>query len=249
MLAEITHKGKTYSVNLSNPIDISMPLEASKDAASAWYVDPLIIEPVQTEQFTGSVALGGSVNFNNIFFNPHGHGTHTECVGHISKEFYSVNDALKTFFFTAELISVTPEKWPNGDEVITLAIIENAIKEKSAEAIIIRTLPNTLEKRKKNYSATNPPYLAADAMEYIVNKGFDHLLIDLPSVDREMDEGVLASHHLFWNYPAAPNTQKTITEFIYVAEEVADGRYLLNLQIAPFENDASPSKPILYKLK
>lgn len=147
------------------------------------------------------------------------------------------------------MISVTPEKWPNGDEVITLAIIENAIKEKSAEAIIIRTLPNTLEKQKKNYSATNPPYLAADAMEYIVNKGFDHLLIDLPSVDREMDEGVLASHRLFWNYPAAPNTQKTITEFIYVAEEVADGRYLLNLQIAPFENDASPSKPILYKLK
>lgn len=249
MLAEITHKGKTFSVNLGEPIDISMPLKASKDAASAWYVDPLIIEPVQTDQFTGSVALGGSVNFNNIFFNPHGHGTHTECVGHISKEFYSVNDALKTFFFTAELISITPEKWPNGDEVITLAIIENAIKEKSAEAIIIRTLPNTLEKRKKNYSATNPPYLAADAMEYIVNKGFEHLLIDLPSVDREMDEGVLAAHHLFWNYPAAPNTQKTITEFVFVSDEVKDGRYLLNLQIAPFENDASPSKPILYKIK
>lgn len=249
MLAEITHKGKTYSVNLSNPIDISMPLKASKDAASAWYVDPLIIEPVQTEQFTGSVALGGSVNFNNIFFNPHGHGTHTECVGHISKEFYSVNDALKTFFFTAELISVTPEKWANGDEVITLKVIKEALKEKSAEAIVIRTLPNLLEKQKKNYSATNPPYLAADAMEYIVNKGVEHLLIDLPSVDREMDEGVLAAHHLFWNYPKSPNTQKTITEFIFVSNEVADGRYLLNLQIAPFENDASPSKPILYEIK
>jgi hypothetical protein len=27
---------------------------------------------------------------------------------------------------------------------------------------------------------------------------------------------------------------------------VKDGAYLLNLQIASFENDASPSKPILY---
>lgn len=67
MLAEITHKGEIFTVNLGEPIDISMPLKASKDAASAWYVDPLIIEPVQTDQFTGSVALGGSVNFNNIF--------------------------------------------------------------------------------------------------------------------------------------------------------------------------------------
>jgi arylformamidase len=249
MLAEITHKGKTFSVNLGEPIDISMPLKASKYAASAWYVDPLIIEPVQTEQFTGSVALGGSVNFNNIFFNPHGHGTHTECVGHISKEFYSVNNALKTFFFTAELISVKPEKWPNGDEVITRSQVETALEGKSAEAIIIRTLPNLLEKRHRNYSSTNPPYLAAEAMEFLVNKGFEHLLIDLPSVDREMDEGVLASHHLFWNYPSAPNTQKTITEFVFVSDEVRDGRYLLNLQIAPFENDASPSKPILYEIK
>jgi hypothetical protein len=29
---------------------------------------------------------------------------------------------------------------------------------------------------------------------------------------------------------------------------VKDGSYILNLQIAPFENDASPSKPVLYKI-
>jgi hypothetical protein len=29
---------------------------------------------------------------------------------------------------------------------------------------------------------------------------------------------------------------------------VDDGTYLLNLQIAPFENDASPSKPVIYKV-
>ena len=40
----------------------------------------------------------------------------------------------------------------------------------------------------------------------------------------------------------------TITEFIYVPNTVEDGEYLLNLMIAPFENDATPSKPILYKI-
>ncbi|MGO3156445.1 MAG: cyclase family protein, partial [Mesonia sp.] len=30
---------------------------------------------------------------------------------------------------------------------------------------------------------------------------------------------------------------------------VEDGNYLLNLQIASFHNDASPSKPVLYKIE
>ncbi len=38
------------------------------------------------------------------------------------------------------------------------------------------------------------------------------------------------------------------TELIFVRDEVEDGSYLLNLQIASFENDASPSKPVLYKI-
>jgi hypothetical protein len=33
---------------------------------------------------------------------------------------------------------------------------------------------------------------------------------------------------------------------IYVKDVVLDGTYLLNLQITSFENDASPSKPVLY---
>jgi hypothetical protein len=41
----------------------------------------------------------------------------------------------------------------------------------------------------------------------------------------------------------------TITEMIFVNDKVQDGSYLLNLQIASFENDASPSKPILFEIK
>jgi kynurenine formamidase len=50
-----------------------------------------------------------STNFNTIQFNSH-HGTHTECLGHITRDFYSINQALKQFFFMAELVSVTLEK-------------------------------------------------------------------------------------------------------------------------------------------
>ena len=231
--------------DLNKAIDISMPLSADEDAASAWYVPPIKIEAVKTEQFVGDVNQGGSVNFNNISFNPHGNGTHTECVGHISSGHESVNQALKKFFFTSRLITIDPEHI-NGDKVITLDQVSALLKE-PCEALLIRTLPNTSDKVHQQYSNTNPPYIHKDVIPYVLSLGIDHILIDLPSVDKEVDQGILAAHHAFWNYPENPNTYRTITEFIYVPEDVADGFYLLNIQIAPFENDASPSKPVLYK--
>jgi kynurenine formamidase len=99
-----------------------------------------------------------------------------------------------------------------------------------------------------NYSNTKPPYLLEEAIAYLNELQVEHLLIDLPSVDKEQDGGKLAAHHAFWQYPHNTQKNKTITELIYVPNEVDDGTYLLNLQIAPFENDASPSKPIIYKV-
>ena len=75
-----------------------------------------------------------------------------------------------------------------------------------------------------------------------------HLLLDLPSVDREEDIGELAFHHAFWDVPNNPNLERTITELIFVDTKITDGKYLLEMQMAPFENDASPSRPVLYKI-
>lgn len=255
MQSQITLNEQTFSVDLSQPIDISIPLSDSDKNPIAWYLNKLTIEPVRFGEWVGAVKQGSSTNFNNILFNPHAHGTHTECLGHITKDFYSINQQLKKFFFVAELITVTPEK-QNEDLVITKTIIEEALKRLSTgyKAIIIRTLPNPVEKTFKNYSHTNPPYLAEEATKLLVQKGIEHLLIDLPSVDRESDEGKLLSHKAFWNVKDIHNLNPdarfnaTITEMVFIPNNIQDGRYLLNLQIASFENDATPSKPVLYKI-
>ncbi|MCY1224147.1 Kynurenine formamidase [compost metagenome] len=254
MIARIQHKDQNFEVDLSKPIDISLPLTNTDENPIAWYIEKPVIEPVRFGHWVGKVSEGSSsTNFNNIFFNPHGHGTHTECLGHITTEFYSINQHLKTFFFTAEVVSVEPEI-RGEDLVITRSQIEKALDGKLPEAIVIRTLPNLQEKRSKKYSDTNPPYLEEKAAVFIREKRIKHLLIDLPSVDKEKDQGKLLAHKAFWN---VKNTQKlnddarldaTITELIFVRDEVEDGSYLLNLQIASFENDASPSKPVLYKI-
>ncbi len=248
MIAAITHHNKKFEVDLSKPLDISMPLVNNENASSAWYVAPMQITPVSTGTWVGDVNQGGSVNFRTITFNPHGNGTHTECVGHISKEWVSINQCLTQFIFVCKLISLTPSKI-GDDWVIEKNQIENLITSTDGvEALVIRTLPNTEAKLHINYSNTNPPYIHHEAITYLNNIGIKHLLIDLPSVDKEVDGGKLLAHQAFWQYPHNTQFNKTITELIYVANNIKDGTYLLNLQIASFENDASPSKPVLYHI-
>ncbi len=266
MLAKIKIQDQNFNVDLSKPIDISIPLSNSDENPIAWYLEKPIIEPVKNGDWIGKVFEGGSsTNFNNIFFNPHGHGTHTECLGHITHEFYSINDCLKQFFFLAELISIEPEidgeDYLISKQNISTALDETRKKNTSTalsrtkiEALIIRTLPNKNDKLSKKYSNTNPPFLSEEAAIYIREIGIKHLLIDLPSVDKENDEGKLLAHKAFWNVKNINDLNEdarmdcTITEMIFVDDKIPDGNYLLNLQIVNFVNDASPSKPVLYKI-
>ncbi len=243
MLAKIND----HTIDLSRPLDISLPLRGDASNVSAWYLDHPKIAPHTTGDFIGKVSEGGSTNFNDIWFNPHAHGTHTECVGHITQDFYSINQNLKRFFFKAEVITIAPEKYQD-DFVISRKQLQYALGNKKREALVIRTLPNFTEKRSKQYSHTNPSYLLEEAAQFLADRDVEHLLIDLPSVDREKDAGALLAHKAFWGFDGKLRERATITEFIFVPNAIQDGTYFLNLQVAPFENDASPSRPVLYKI-
>ncbi len=248
MKAIILQEGKNHEIDFSKPLDISLLLSNNSEAASAWYCPPVDISPVITEHFVGAVNQGGSVNFNNILFNPHGNGTHTECVGHIAKEFYSVNDVFQKFFFLAQLVSLSPLHF-GEDQKITLTQIQAVFdSNQKTEAFVLRTMPNNDFKKNKQYTNTNPPFVEAAALDWLYRQGIRHFLIDTPSVDKEVDGGLLAAHHAYWNYPNSPRLDATITELIYVENAILDGFYLLNLQMAAFANDASPSRPVLYKI-
>jgi kynurenine formamidase len=247
MKGTLQYKGSTWEVDYLQPLDISLPLQP--ETVRAFDAPPLQIEPVIKGDFTGAVSAGAPVNFNNIFLNPHGHGTHTECVGHITEKKYTINQCLQQFYWIGELITIEPQKLNNGDQVIEQQQVKDQLQYKDNQAVLIRTLPNTHQKQEKNYTGTNPPYLTPSATQYLREEGVQHLLVDLPSVDREDDGRQLKAHKAFWNYPEDVRASATITEMIYVPDSIKNGRYLLNLQIISLANDASPSKPILYKLK
>lgn len=248
MKATIQKGEKQFVVDLSAPVDLSILLKSGTSNLTAWYAGPPLMKAVEQEGFVGDVSRGGSVNFRDVFFNPHAHGTHTECVGHISARGETISEALKDFFFLCRVVTVEPDVMENGDRVITLSQLEELLPDNEAEAIAVRTLPNDPKKKSRQYSNTNPPYIEREVMPYLLQKGIKHFLIDLPSVDREEDGGALLAHNAFWEFPEKGETGRTITEFIFVPDSVKDGLYFMNLQVANFDNDAAPSRPVIYPI-
>ena len=259
-----------YKIETDSPLDISIPLDFSGSQPNAYGAAAASAKTCEFGSFIGDTRRGGNCNFEEYTVIPHCNGTHTECVGHISNERISIIESLKDVFVPSTLISIVPEnaadtdekydpKKDEGDLLITLKNLKDSLiytNKDFLQGLIIRTLPNDDTKKSRNYSDTKAPFFSLAAMEYIVSLGVKHLLVDIPSVDRASDEGKLSTHHIFWNVEQGSHevdmknhSAKTITEMIYVPDEVPDGRYMMNLQIAPFASDAAPSRPVLFGIK
>lgn len=250
-------------LNKFEAIDISIPLRFYGQQPNAYGVARASAEPVRAGSLIGDTRQGGSVNFERYTFIPHCNGTHTECVGHITDERISVRECLRDVIVPAVLVTVAPESDDNSDKSGDLLISIGSLGHLKPPApaggtdmaLLVRTLPNDGTKLRAQYGDDNiPPYFTADAMNYIVECGFKHLLVDIPSIDRLFDEGNLINHRIFWNMEpgsrevsSVTRINSTITEMIFVPNDVEDGEYLLNLQIAPFESDCSPSRPMLLR--
>lgn len=240
---------ESASIDLTRPLDISIPIRDGAKNPNCYFSDHPTIAPVKSGEFIGSVAQGGPCNHNIVTITPHGNGTHTECYGHISPdEDITLNSCLKHYHFEAQLVTVPLHQSEQGDQLITWANLKPLLTHPMVEALIIRSQPNSSDKLTSNYSGCNPAYLEAGVAKRLRELAINHLLVDLPSIDKEKDEGQMQSHREFWNYPANPRTNCTITELVYISDSIPDGHYLLNLQVISLESDASPSKPVLYPI-
>ena len=263
MKALIYTGGEKIEVDFSRGMDISIPLYFNGEQPNTYGVDKATSSAYQDGQFIGDTRKGGPCNFETYSFTTHCNGTHTECIGHITNERISILSSLKEEMIPSTLVSVTPKSTNENytpalnkeDLVITKQDLEIQLKGVNIEllkVIIIRTLPNSEEKLSRDYMKETPAFFSIDAMEYLVSLGVQHLLVDIPSVDRLFDDGHLSTHNIFWEtkdkeFNLDAQT-KTITEMIFVPSSVEDGAYLLNLQIPAFFSDAAPSRPIIYKI-
>lgn len=251
--------GRRWAVAEDRPgYDISIPLRFNAAQPTFFGAAAASEQPLAGGSFVGDVRQGGSCNCSIHTFVPHCNGTHTECVGHITRERMSVRNLAVHHLSAALLITVEPQLI-DGDRVITLAALQTAVGSRPLadyHALVVRTTPNDESKLTRNYDTDPPPpYFTTEAMGWIVSHGIETLVVDLPSVDRAQDGGKLAAHRIFWGVPQggtsgalATRAHATITEMAFIPNAITDGPYLLNLQVPPFMSDAAPSRPILLPL-
>lgn len=269
---ELAVDGARYRADLTRPVQLAIALNFDGAQPSFFGAPSAHAEAFKTGAFIGDIGAGGSCMCSTYTLTPHCNGTHTECVGHVVRDPVSIHAIASESLLVARLITVTPVLASSSressdppalaeDRWITAAQLKQASANASlagCSALVVRTLPNGAEKRGRQYDADAhlPAYFSSEAMRWIVDRGFSHLVVDLPSVDRAADAGKLTCHRIFWglppastSYAAATRPDATLTELAYVDATLADGLYLLNLQLAPFLADAAPSRPVLYPLE
>ena len=267
------HHHQCYQADTSKPISLAIILNPAENQPNHFGAPPASAVPLQMGNFIGSVAQGGSCNVDQWQLIPHCNGTHTETVAHIVRQPQPIGDWLRDTLMVAGLITVRPvladqtneayqPPLDPADRVITAEMLNDQLGQMATikpTALIIRTQPNELGKRHRNYVDHPPSFFTQAAIDSIVAQGYFHLLVDLPSIDRMYDEGKMTNHHAFWNIDPATRhfahgqdstlgSGRTVTEMIFVPDEIDDGIYLLNLQVAPLASDASPSRPIIWPI-
>lgn len=236
------------------PVDLSIPLDPHGPQPSAFGAPPATARPYSGPGFTLDTRLGGSCNCEVIEFVPHCNGTHTESVGHITRERVPLSAVPLPVFLSCSVISVAPAGWEVRAEDVERVLAH--VRADSLEALVVRTLPNDEGKRARRWEDATAPYFTVEAMRVIRARGVQHLLVDLPSLDPLSDGGALAAHRVFWDVPpgstdlpAAEAQRRTVTEMIFVPDDVPDGPYRLTIQCPNIVSDAAPSRPILLPLE
>ena len=268
MNARIELGGRELSIDLSRPVSVAVPLDFAGAQPRHFGAPEATSRPFEAPGFAGTVARGASCNCEVLTFIPHCNGTHTECVGHLTRQRLDAHRVIPAGLLPALLLSVAAEPAPAadedsepapqpGDRLITARALERAWPAAAPfepQALLVRTLPNTREKLIHDYSGETPPYLTRQAAQLLVRRGIWHLIVDVPSIDRTHDEGRLTAHRIFFGLPrqseelaAAARPEATVTELAFVPDELTDGAYLFELQVPALGGDAVPSRPLLYR--
>jgi len=261
---QFTTLGRRWQADVSTPVDLAITLQFPGPQPRFFADEPARAEPLRAGGYTGAVASGASCNCGVYTLSPHCHGTHTECVGHLTDNATALAGLTPVPPALAVLVSVRPEtvavagapeaaRYDAADPIVTRALLAEATARWSGDpwaAMVVRTLPNPPDKRHRVYSGPCPaPYFSPDAMHWIVERGVNSLVVDLPSLDRADDGGTLTAHRIFWGLaPGVLDARQAlrgralVTELAYVPDAVPDGLYLLDLHVPAFAADAAPSR-------
>jgi len=249
------------AVDFTNAVSLALELDFTRAQPTHFGAPLATSERFQVGSFEGEVALGASCNCRRVTLVPHCNGTHTESASHLTIAQRPLHEFLPAGPVSALLLTVHPtdamtsgeDSLPlpqPGDRLITRAGLLAAWAPHAAiapRALLLRT--------GTDWDDSEPPYLSRQLMQELVTRGIEHLVIDLPSVDRLADEGRLTAHRTFFGLPAgstelaeAARANATISELAHFPGRLRDGPCAVQIQIPAWSGDAVPSRPLYLPL-
>lgn len=259
-------QGRRLRVDFGQPASIAIPLDFAGPQPSCFGAPRAGSSPLEVGGFVGDTRAGGSCNCDVLTLAPHCNGTHTECVGHVTDDRVAVADCVPGGVSLALLVTVAPHDAAEtaegsdpapvpGDRLVTAAALRAAMaahRGPRPTALVVRT--QGADGPHRDYRGPAPaPFLTRQASAFLVESGIETLVLDLPSADRADDGGKLTAHRIFFGLPPgsrraseASRPRASITELAWIPPALADGMYLLDLQLPAFRSDAAPSRPLLY---
>jgi arylformamidase len=244
------------AVDFDAATSLALTLDFNGDQPRHFGAPPATSAPFRVGSFEGAVALGASCNCQRITLVPHCNGTHTESASHLTLQQRPLHEFLPVAPLPALLLTVPPQQCGEtgedslpapqaGDRLVTRSGLLDAwgAAGPAPQALLLRT--------GTRWNDPSPPFLSRQLAQELVERGIEHLVTDLPSIDRLSDDGHLTAHRIFFGLPArstdlaqAIRPLCTITELASFPPHLADGPCALQLQIPAFSGDAVPSRPL-----
>ncbi len=233
-------------------INVSRTIDPNTSSSGAFYLDQPSAETVEFPgQFIGDVDRGGSCNVSYLTFCPH-NVTHIETSAHVLSPECSPptvadleNAALIGRVFLIDLsyldtsynAKIDMEHVKPHLDTLTQQINFVAIKTKSSD------LPETFDFSGRGFMA-----LSQKAGQYLHDfKSQGHpmagLVLDLPSIDQESDEGKLLAHRAWFGLPmtghvADDQEKRSLVELAYF-NKLTQGYYNIHISPPNFRTDAA----------
>ena len=165
-------------------------------------------------------------------------------MGHITADRRLISEITIAPLLPATMVSVAPVLLSSTDEaaaattamsVISCALLERALADVTVagfdQALVLRCV--AAPDASRAWSGTNPPYLTREAIDLLSRGPYQHLITDLPSLDREDDGGGVPNHRAWWGLAAGASkssearfAQRTVTEMAFIAPDHPDGPWL-----------------------
>jgi arylformamidase len=264
----------TLAVDFTAATSLALPLDFDAPHPRHFGAPAARSEALRVGSFEGEVARGASCNCRVVTLVPHCNGTHTESASHLTVEQRALHEFLPAGPIPALLLTLQAVDAATSGEDLTLQAVDPATSAEDSlpapqpgDRLITRaalraarenapysTAPRAralLLRTGTDWRDPAPPFLSRQFVEELVARGIEHLVCDLPSVDRLQDEGLLTAHRLFFGLPAgstrladATRATATITELAQFPATLRDGPCAVQIQVPAWSGDAVPSRPL-----